>query len=122
MSGEKEDLALKSAILEWRKKYGIQDSDPMLAAVELWGLYYSHAQVNGAKQIPSFEEFRGGLEQLGHLSNDVAGRAAEIIQELRAVPKIRSDLNSFPKFALVFTAAVALLAGLLIGKCLLSST
>ena len=45
--------------------------------------------------------------------------AGEIIQELRAVPKIRSDLNQFPVFALVFTAALALLAGILIGKFML---
>jgi hypothetical protein len=39
-----------------------------------------------------------------------------MIQELRAVPKLRSDFTNFPRFALVFTAAVALLAGILIGK------
>jgi hypothetical protein len=50
------------------------------------------------------------------LSGDLTGRAAEIIEELRAVPKIRSDLNRFPMFALVFTAALALLAGILIGR------
>jgi hypothetical protein len=110
-------VALKNAILEWRKKYGVQDGDPMLAAVELWEIYFSHAQVHPSKdRFPSFEEFRSTMEQLERLGGDFKGRAAEIIQELRDVPKIRSDLNRFPMFALVFTAALALLAGILIGK------
>ena len=112
--------ALKNAILEWRKKYGVQDGDPMLAAVELWEIYFTHAQLSSPKErLPSFEDFRGTLEQLERLGGDFTGRAGEIIQELRAVPKIRSDLNQFPVFALVFTAALALLAGILIGKFML---
>ena len=112
--------ALKNAILEWRKKYGVQDGDPMLAAVELWEIYFTHAQLSSPKErLPSLEDFRGTLEQLERLGGDFTGRAGEIIQELRAVPKIRSDLNQFPVFALVFTAALALLAGILIGKFML---
>ena len=108
--------ALKNAILEWRKKYSVQDGDPMLAAVELWEIYFNHAQVQPSKErLPSFDEFRSTLEQLARLSGDFTGHAAEIIKELREAPKIRSDLNRFPIFALVFSAALALLAGILIG-------
>ena len=117
MSTDDPKLALKNAILEWRKKYSVQDGDPMLAAVELWEIYFSHAQVSGLKErLPTFEEFRSTMEQCERLSGDLTGRAAEIITELRAVPKIRSDLNRFPVFALVFTAALAILAGILIGR------
>ena len=92
----------------------------MLAAVELWEIYFSHTRLDGSKErLPSFEEFRSTMEQLERLSGDFTGRAAEIIEELRAVPKIRSDLNRFPMFALVFTAALALLAGILIGRFVL---
>lgn len=109
--------ALKDAIQEWRKKYSVQDGDPMLAAVELWEIYFTHAKLNEPKERPpSFEDFRSTMEQLERLSGDFTGRAGEIIEELRAVPKIRSDLNRFPVFALVFTAALALLAGVLIGR------
>lgn len=112
--------ALKNAILEWRKKYGVQDGDPMLAAVELWEIYFTNAQLSSPKErLPSFEDFRDTLEQLERLGGDFTGRAGEIIQELRAVPKIRSDLNQFPVFAMVFTAALAVLAGILIGKFML---
>ena len=117
MSDDDPKQALKNAILEWQKKYNVKDADPMLAAVELWEIYFTHAQLNGPKeQPPSFEDFRSTMEQLERLCGDFTGRAAEIIEELRAVPKIRSDLNRFPMFALVFTAALALLAGILIGR------
>jgi len=120
MTAEDPKQALKNAILEWRKKYAVQDGDPMLAAVELWEIYFSRAQLNGLNQrLPSFEEFRSTMEQCERLSGDLTGRATEVIEELRAVPKIRSDLNRFPMFALVFTSALALLAGILIGEFVL---
>ena len=59
-------------------------------------------------------------EELADLRGITSELSAEIIEELRAVPKIRSDLNRFPMFALVFTAALALLAGILIGLVVLS--
>ena len=115
MSDDDPKQALKNAILEWQKKYNVKDGDPMLAAVELWEIYFTHAQLNGPKH-PSFEDFRSTLEQWERLGGDFTGRAADIIKELRDVPKIRSDLNRFPIFALVFSAALALLAGILIGR------
>src|ERR1051326_7226091 len=84
--------ALKNAISEWRKKYSVQDSAPMLAALELWEIYFTHAQLSSRRErLPSFEDFRDTLEQLERLGADFTGRAGEIIQELRAVPKIRSE-------------------------------
>ena len=120
MSNEDPKQALKNAVLEWRKKHNVQDGDPMLAAVELWEIYFSHAQLNGlTNRLPSFEEFRNTMEQSERLSGDLTGRATDIIRELRDVPKIRTDLNQFPIFALVFTAALALLTGILIGRFVL---
>ena len=113
-------LALKNVMLEWKKKYAIQDGDPLLAVVDLWAIYFTHIQLSSPKEHPpSFVDFRDTLEQLERLGGDFTGRAAEVIEELRAVPKIRSDLNQFPMFALVFTAAVALLAGILLGRFVL---
>ena len=109
--------ALKNAILEWQKKYAVQDGDPMLAAVELWEIYFNHAQLNVPKErLPGYEDFRSTIEQCERLGGDFTGRAAEIIKELREVPRIRSDLNRFPIFALVFISALALLTGILIGR------
>ena len=117
MSNGEPKQALKNAVLEWRKKHGVQDSDPLLAVVELWEIYFSHAQLSSPKErLPSFEEFRNTMEQCERLGGELTGRAAEINQELRVVPKIRNDLNRFPTFALIFTAALAMLAGMLLGK------
>ena len=115
MSDDDPKQALKNAILEWQKKHNVKDADPMLAAVELWEIYFTHAQLNGSKP-PSFEDFRSTMDQLERLCGDFTGRAGDIIKELREVPKIRSDLNRFPIFALVFSAALALLAGIMIGR------
>ena len=118
MSDDDPKQALRNAILEWQKKHNVKDADPMLAAVELWEIYFTHAQLNGPKP-PSFEDFRSTMEQLERLCGDFTGRAAEIIEEVRAVPKIRTDLNRFSMFALVFIAALALFAGILIGRFVL---
>jgi hypothetical protein len=36
---EQRNLALQNAVLEWQKKYGIRDGDPMLASLELFHIY-----------------------------------------------------------------------------------
>jgi hypothetical protein len=41
---------LKIAILEWRSKYIVQGGDPMLAAVELWEIYFTHTQLKELKK------------------------------------------------------------------------
>jgi hypothetical protein len=120
MSSEEQKPELKTAVLEWQKKHGVQDGDPILAALELWEIYFNHAKLHPATdRIPSFDEFRSSLQQLDRLSKGFTKQVGEVIQELRAVPKIKSELNRFPVFALVFTALVALLAGILIGKFVL---
>ena len=47
MSNEDPKQALKTAVLEWQKKHGVQDGDPILAALELWEIYFNHAQSSG---------------------------------------------------------------------------
>ena len=39
MNTEERNLALQNAVLEWQKKYGIRDGDPMLASLELFHIY-----------------------------------------------------------------------------------
>ena len=39
MNGEERNLTLQNAVLEWQKKYGIRDGDPMLASLELFHIY-----------------------------------------------------------------------------------
>ena len=39
MTTEDRNLALQNAVLEWQKKYGIRDGDPMLASLELFHIY-----------------------------------------------------------------------------------
>lgn len=120
MNPEECNLALKNAVLDWQKKNGIRDGDPILATLELWEIYLNSLHGGSFKdRIATFDEFRGSLEQLDRACRELRKYAGEIIVEIRAVPRIRSDLIAFPYFALIFTAVVALLAGGLIGKFLL---
>jgi len=120
MSSEDQKPTLKTAVLEWQTKHGIQEGDPILATLELWDIYLNTLKPQKPSEpIPSYEEFRSSLQQLDRLSKGFTKQAGEVIQEMRAVPKIKSELNRFPMFALVFTALVTLLAGVLIGKFVL---
>ena len=116
MNTEESKVALRAAILDWQKRHGIAESDPIIAQLELWELYFKNTLQSSKESSPSFGEFRSSLEQMERLSKEFSKQTAELIQEIRAVPKLRSDLNSFPHFALVLTALGALVTGILIGK------
>lgn len=125
MSAENTTPDRTTAILEWQKKHGIQDGDPLLVSLELWDIFFSSirkdAEADAHSQITSvmFEEFRSSIQQLDRISKSFGSQTAELIQEIRAVPKIRDDLNSFPVFAMIFSAAIALVTGILVGKFIL---
>ncbi len=113
-------LALRNSILQWQKKYGIVDGDPILACLELFEIYFSAIRPEGeGSRQPTFEEFRSSLELLDQRSKGFTKQAAEVIQEMRAVPDFRRRLRLYHVAALFCTAAAALAAGLLIGKFLL---
>ena len=65
MNGEERNLTLQNAVLEWQKKYGIRDGDPMLASLELFHIYLRtfEPSANGSRP-PTFEEFRESIELL----------------------------------------------------------
>ncbi len=115
---DEEKSTLQAAVLDWRKKYGLQDGDPMLAVIELWEIYFDQARLPESRGS-HLEDFRKSVLQLDHLEKSILTQAGELIQELRAIPAIRNDLNSFPKFALMFVSGLALLLGIFLGKFLI---
>jgi hypothetical protein len=44
MKGEPREMMLRTAVLEWQKKYGVQDGDPLLASLELFQIYLANLQ------------------------------------------------------------------------------
>lgn len=120
MSDDAHKLALRQAVLEWQRKHGIQDGDPILASLELLEIYFNHRYEHGSiSQPPSYAEFRETLEHVDRLTKRLGKHANEMIQEVRAVPKLRDQLRHGRTTALVLMALSALGAGILIGKFLL---
>lgn len=117
MNPEESSTALRNSILEWQKRHGIGDGDPIFASLELWEIYLnSRTPEVSTERIPSFEEFRSSVEEMDRLSREFSKQAGEILQELRAVPKMRTELMAFPYFALIVTGLGFALVGILAGK------
>lgn len=122
MKNEQREIALRTAVLEWQKKYGVQDGDPLLASLELFQIYLgsfqSAAQGNGS-YFPSFHEFRDSIELLDDRSKTFSKQVAELTESLREAPNIKRHLRTYHAFAFVLTALGALAAGILIGRFML---
>lgn len=118
MSEDQLKLALRAGILQWQKKWGVTDGDPILACLELYEIYFNAMRPGGdGTRPPSFEEFRSSLELIDQRGRTFTKQAAELIQELRAVPHLRK-LRSYHT-ALLLVAVGAFAAGLLAGRFLL---
>jgi hypothetical protein len=106
---------LRNAVLDWQRKHNIADDDPLLATVELWEAFLDSERSPDA----SPPDIRRDIQQLDRIIKTFSKQTGEVIRELRAVPKIKSDLWMFPYFTVVFIAGGALVAGILIGKFVL---
>lgn len=122
MNAEERNLALQNAVLEWQKKYGIRDGDPLLASLELFHIYLRVTHPSAGQQgsrLPAFEDFRATVELLDQRSKGFSKQAGELIQELRIGPDIRRRLRAYKASALLLIFIGALVSGLVIGKFLL---
>lgn len=106
---------LRNAVLDWQQKHNIADDDPLLATVELWEAFLESERSPDA----SPPEIRRDIEQLDRIAKSFSKQTGEVIRELRAVPKIKSDLWMFPYFTVVLVSVGALIAGMIIGKFML---
>jgi hypothetical protein len=81
MISDDSEIALRNAVLEWQKKYGIRDGDPLLASLELFHVFFRITLPSAGGQGsrgPTFEEFRASVELLDQRHQDVhqTGRSA----------------------------------------------
>jgi hypothetical protein len=114
---EERNLTLQNAVLEWQKKYGIRDGDPMLASLELFHIYLRTYEPSATgTRSPTFEEFRESIELLDQRTKTFAKQAAELIQELRKLPQTARQMRSGHGLILLLLALGALAAGIVIGK------
>ena len=120
MTTEDRNLALQNAVLEWQKKYGIRDGDPMLASLELFHIYLrTNEPTASGSRPPTFEEFRESIEFLDQRTRTFAKQAAELIQELRKLPEAALRMNLGRCLILLLLVLGAFAAGIAIGKCAL---
>jgi hypothetical protein len=117
VTAEERNLALQNAVLEWQKKYGIRDGDPMLASLELFHIYLRtfEPSANGSRS-PTFEEFRESIELLDQRTKTFAKQATELIQELRKFPEAARQMRWGRAAILFLLLLVVLAAGIAIGR------
>ena len=117
MNEEERNLALQNAVLEWQKKYGVRDGDPLLASLELFHLYLRKFPPSPTgSRSPTFEEFRESIEILDQRTKIFVKQAAELIQELRKPPAATRRMWFWCGVILVLLILLALAAGIAIGK------
>lgn len=108
------------AVTEWRRKHGIRDNDPLLAATELLKLFFQNVKIEVPPDSESatFAVVRATLQNLNKLGKEFYKEARELTQEIRSVPKLEKELSAGRAIAFLCTAISALVAGVLIGKFL----
>ena len=120
MNSEDRNLKLQNAVLEWQKKYGIRDGDPLLASLELFHIFLrtSEPSSNGTtvSHPPTFGEFRDSFEHLDQRTKAFTRQAAELIQELRKLPELVKQMRSSRGVILLLITPGVLVAGIIIGK------
>jgi hypothetical protein len=116
MTSTEGNLDYRTAVLQWQKRHRIADNDPLLASLELWEIYLSSRP---PKCAPPNPESTGSTGPLTPFRQDLSQEIKKAIQEFRALPKMRDELNSFPRFAALFSAALGLISGIMIGKFLI---
>jgi hypothetical protein len=120
MSDESAKLALRTAVLEWQRKYHVEDGDPLLASLELLEIYFIQRTPNGEmEKPPNNSELRRTLEETDRLIKQLTKQSLQLTDELRAVPKLRGQLAQGKTTALIISSLAALGAGVLIGRFLL---
>ena len=117
MSDDARKEALQAAVEQWREKHNIGDDDPLLASVSLWKAFLEAAM--SSDSAAKYHEIRHELEELDRLSKTFIKQGREVIEEVRALPRMKESLWMFPYFTVLFVAVGALLMGILIAKLFL---
>jgi len=111
--------ALQKQVVEWQKKHGVNDNDPILATLELLEIYFRYRQPPPSQSAATFEEFRGSLEELDRHARKFNSQSTELIRELRTIPEMKKRFASYRAITVFVIALLALIAGVLVGKFLL---
>ncbi|MDB6175524.1 MAG: hypothetical protein JWL59_4835 [Chthoniobacteraceae bacterium] len=115
-----EKVTLDEAIATWRAKHQINEDDPIMASLELVRIYLLHAPSGSPEsgiERPSYQEFRDTVELLNKCAETFAKQSLDLTFELRRVGSLNQQKNEPPIGLLMIITGLALLAGILIGRC-----
>ena len=112
MNAEHRALALQKAVLEWQKRCGLSDNDPLLGVVELFQLFFGSLETNRAI-LPekAFEEFWDSVELLSQRTKMLSKQVLALSQILEKTDAGGASLwNGWCQLllsALLFAAGIA---------------
>jgi hypothetical protein len=115
------DDPLARAVGEWQRKHHIAEGDPMLAVLELVGIYLKHSREidNDPATTPtSFEDFRSTVELLDRRSKAFIHQATDLVAELRRFGQSIKRVNGERLIIHCIGAAMGALVGILIDRLL----
>jgi hypothetical protein len=121
MSAQERKLALKNAVLEWQRKFGVNDGDPILASLELFQIYMeSHvwAERDTGPKLPAFDEFRDLVETLDTRTREFVRQTDELIRELRKLSGARQTQRGYYWYSLIVVAVLATALGVALSHIL----
>lgn len=108
----------QKAIAQWCERHQIREDEAILLCLELFQIHQRHWDELRRRELPSFAEFRDGLNQLRSTTVLVRRDAAALVDELRRYQGGRTLIA--PSVAgVIATALFALVSGILIGRFLL---
>lgn len=108
------DDPLARAISDWQRKHRIADDDPVIAVLELVRLQLQHARPiheHDDATPPSFEDFRGTIEQLDRRSKAFVQQATDLTGELRRVTLGLRRINRAGIASLILILTLGLIIG-----------
>ncbi len=121
MNAQERKLALRNAVLEWQRKYDVNDGDPILASLELFQIYMeSHvwAERDGGPKLPAFSEFRDLTETLDTRTREFVRQTDELIRELRKLPDARQVQCRHYLLSIIVVAVLATAFGVALSQLL----
>ena len=117
MNPTERSAALQNAVSEWQKKYGINDGDPLLAAVELFQITFAcEGSTPAGSRSLVFDEFRDSIEAIDQRTRAFTKQATELSQQLRAVAYFGGKYAGESSAGLWFGAVLLLAVGIAIGR------
>ena len=109
---------LQQAIEQWRVQHKLREDEPLLLCLELFRIHQQQWDAIRREEFPAFTEFREVLVQSQRQASNFHRQVTALTEELRRYESA-TELVAPSVVGLLLTAALALGAGVAIGKFLL---